>query len=130
MSGRDVARMVGAGRIAAGATLVIAPRLVTRAWLGADGDTAGAAVLARAMGIRDAVIGAIALHTLDNPQVGPRWQRTAALIDGVDLAATLAARRQVPATGVALAAVVASGAIVAELWAAGRLKAIAEPPAV
>jgi len=121
MTGRDVARVTNAGRIALGAALVLAPRRTARAWIGASADAAGVTAMARALGIRDAVLGAIALHTIDNPQVAPRWQRTLSLCDGVDLVATLAARRGLPRFGVASVAVLAGAAVGAQLWAAGQL---------
>ncbi|MGH2917114.1 MAG: hypothetical protein ACRDLS_00735 [Solirubrobacteraceae bacterium] len=121
MSPRDVARLIAAGRIAIGAALMVAPRLTTRLWLGDDADRAGTQVVARAMGVRDVVTGAIALHTLDHHDVGPRWQRTLAGVDAVDLGATLAARRELPRVGVAMVVAMASAGIGGQLWAAERL---------
>ena len=128
MTGRDVARLINSGRIGFGAALMLAPRRVGRGWIGASADAPGVTAIARALGVRDAVLGAIGLHTMDNPQVGPRWQRTLALCDVVDLVATLAARRGLPRVGVALVVLMATGATGAQLWAAGELaKATAEP---
>jgi hypothetical protein len=73
------------------------------------------------MGARDVVIGAIALHTLGNPQVAPRWQKAGAAVDGVDLAATLAARRELPRGGVALVVTMATFGVSGQLWAAAGL---------
>jgi hypothetical protein len=126
MSPSDLARLVAAGRIGLGGALLAVPGLALRGWIGADAERAGARVLARALGIRDVVIGAIALHTLGNPQVASRWQKTGAACDAVDLAATLAARRQLPSTGVALIVALAAPAIAAQLWVAGRLGAADE----
>jgi hypothetical protein len=109
---RDVARQYAAGRVALGAALVIAPRRLGRVWLGRDGAGTGSVAL-RALGARDIVLGGIALHTLDNPQVGPRWQRTCAAVDAVDLVATAAARPKLPPVGSALVmAMAAAGAAV------------------
>jgi hypothetical protein len=81
-------------------------------WLGRDGAGTGSVAL-RALGARDIVLGGIALHTLDNPQVGPRWQRTCAAVDAVDLVATAAARPKLPPVGSALVmAMAAAGAAV------------------
>jgi hypothetical protein len=99
---RDVARIYGAGRVAVGAALLIAPRALGRIWLGGPADTPAGAVALRALGLRDAVLGAMALHTLDHPEVAPRWQRTCAAVDAVDLAATAAARGALPRVGSAL----------------------------
>jgi hypothetical protein len=128
MTGRDVARVINTGRIALGAALMLAPRRTARGWIGADADAPGAMALARALGVRDAVLGAMGLHTMDNPQVAPRWQRTLALCDGVDLAATLAVRRSLPPVGVALTVVMAGVAAGAQLWAAGELGKIEPAP--
>src|SRR4051794_13049530 len=82
-------------------------------WLGPPGGTPAAGVVLRALGVRDLVLGAMALHTLDHPEVAPRWQRTCAAVDAVDLAATAAARAALPPVGSALVmAMAASGAAV------------------
>ncbi len=128
MSPRDVARLIAAGRIAIGAALMVAPRLSTRLWLGEDADRPGTQVVARAMGVRDVVTGAIALHTLGRPDVGARWQRTLAGVDAVDLAATLAARSELPRSGVALVVAMASFGVAGQLWAAQGLAEDATEP--
>ena len=113
MDPRDVARVYGAGRVAVGAALMLAPRALGRVWLGRPADTPAGAVAMRALGLRDAVLGAMALHTLDHPEVAPRWQRTCAAVDAVDLAATAAARDALPPVGSALVmAMAATGAAV------------------
>ncbi len=124
---RDVARLLAVGRIAIGAALVLAPRRAARGWIGPDAGSGGASVLGRALGIRDLVLGAMALHTLDHPDVAPRWQRTLAGIDAVDLLATVAARRELPRSGVALTVVMATAGSAGHAWAAGRLAAEPEP---
>ena len=130
MAPRDLARLIAAGRIAIGAGLVLAPRLSTRPWIGADAGRPGAKVLARAMGSRDLVIGAIALHTLGNAQVAPRWQKAGAAVDAVDLAATLAARRELPRGGVALVVAMATCGIAGQVWAAAGLAGAGESSAM
>jgi hypothetical protein len=122
MHPRTVARTIAIGRVAFGAAILIAPRLVGRAWVGQHADAPGATVLARGLGVRDVVLGMIALHTVDHPEVGPRWQRTLAACDLVDLASTLAVRESVPGPSLAVGTAVASGAAAAELWAAERLR--------
>jgi hypothetical protein len=111
MQPRDVASAYGAGRVAVGAALLLAPRPLGRIWLGRSAGTPGGAVALRALGARDLVLGAIALHTLDAPQIAPRWQYTCAAVDAVDLLATAAARPGLPRTGSALVmAIAAAGA--------------------
>jgi hypothetical protein len=118
---RDAARVYGAGRVAIGAALVVAPRLLGRIWLGAPAATPAGAVAMRALGARDVVLGGIAVHTLDHPDVAPRWQRTCAAVDAVDLAATVAARRSLPSLGSALVIGIAAAGAVTGAWLGGAL---------
>lgn len=103
-AGRDIA----VGRIISGLALLLAPGRISRAWVGELGP--GGEVLARCVGVRDLVLGGIALHTIDHPQVGPRWVATCALADAVDGAASLAARRSLPPLGAIGVPVLASTA--------------------
>jgi len=113
VNARDVARAYGGGRVALGAALLVAPRALGRMWLGRAGAGPAGSVAMRALGVRDLVLGAIALHTLGHPDVAPRWQRTCAAVDAVDLAATAAARPALPPVGSALVmAVAGTGAII------------------
>jgi hypothetical protein len=102
MSARDLARVYGAGRVVLGAALLVLPRPLGSIWLGRAGATPAGSVALRALGARDLVLGMIALHTIDHPEVAPRWQRTCAAVDAVDLAATAAARPALPRAGSAL----------------------------
>ncbi|HEX4106785.1 MAG TPA: hypothetical protein VHX88_01545 [Solirubrobacteraceae bacterium] len=120
---RLLAGAVAAGRVAIGAGLIAAPERVTRGWIGPDSERPSAHALARSLGVRDMVIGMIALHTLSHPEVGPRWQRTCAGVDAVDCAGTLLAARSLPARGVAATAVIATGAAAVQLWCARALAA-------
>jgi hypothetical protein len=117
----NVARGLALGRVAIGAALLVSPRLVGTSWIGEDAERDSAQVLGRALGVRDMAMGLIALHTAAHPQVGPRWQRTLAGCDAVDLTATLLARRSLPPRGVAAVGVIAGAAIAGELWAASQL---------
>ncbi|HEY0345646.1 MAG TPA: hypothetical protein VGC59_13410 [Solirubrobacteraceae bacterium] len=122
MSPREYARVLNVGRIALGLSLLLAPRLSARAWIGADAARPGTATVARAHGVRDAVLGVIALQTIDDPLYGPRCQRLAGLCDAVDLGATVAARRSLPPTG-ALVGLLAAAGLVGQLWVAAELAA-------
>ena len=128
MSPREYARAINVARIALGLSMLVAPRRSASAWIGADARRPGTAAVARAHGIRDAVIGVIALQTIDDPVLGPRCQRLAGVCDAVDLGATLAARRSLPPTGVLVGLLAAVG-LAGQLWVAGRLGAAAPPDA-
>jgi hypothetical protein len=90
-------RAIAAGRVLTGLALLVAPGRTSRAWIGDVGP--GGEVVTRCVGIRDLVMGGITLHTIDHPQVGPRWVATCALADAVDGAGSLAARRALPPVG-------------------------------
>jgi hypothetical protein len=122
MSPREIARVLNTGRIAVGLALAIAPRRAGRGWIGAEADGPGTQAVARANGIRDALLGALALHTLDNPQVAARYQATLAICDAVDLGATIAARRSLPWTGTFLVGGMAAAGMAGQLWVAARLR--------
>ena len=113
-------RVIAAGRIAAGVTLLVAPGRASRAWVGDLGP--GATTMARCVGIRDLIMGGIQLHTVDHPQVGPRWVATCALADAVDGVATLAARRALPTTGAVGVPAMGLGAAAAGLAASVVLR--------
>jgi hypothetical protein len=123
MAPREAARVLAAGRIAIGAGLLAAPRLTLGVWIGRDAAAGGVAALGRALGVREVVLGAVALHALDEPESGPRVLRMLAACDAVDAAATLAARRALPSGGLALVTAMASAGAAGQLWAAGRLAA-------
>jgi hypothetical protein len=123
MKPRDVARGVALGRVAFGVAMLVAPKRVAASWVGAaHAERPAVQALMRSIGIRDLVIGMIALHTVDHPEVGPRWQATCAAVDAVDLLATVAAASDLPAAGVAGTSLIAGGAAAAGLWCSRGLK--------
>jgi hypothetical protein len=98
---RLLARTLAAGRIILGLGLLAAPARVGAGWLGELAERPAVGALLRLIGARDLVLGAIALHTIDHPEVGPRWQATCAVVDSSDVLATLAARSDLPPAGAA-----------------------------
>jgi hypothetical protein len=116
-----MARGIAAGRVAIGVGLMAAPTPLSRGWLGAVAEEPGGQVAMRALGVRDAILGALTLHTLSHPEVGPRWVATCAVADAVDFAATLAARRSLPTQALGVV-VLAGGSAAAGFALAGALK--------
>ena len=96
MKPQDAVRALAIGRIALGVWLLLFPRFAGRFMLGDGADNAAASVAGRALGVRDAVIGGMVLHTLDHPQVSQRWVATCGAIDAVDFLACRAARDSIP----------------------------------
>ncbi|HEV7751974.1 MAG TPA: hypothetical protein VGO71_10550 [Baekduia sp.] len=110
MDARTVARIYAVGRAGLGAALLVAPSRLGRPWLGAVADEPGGQVALRGLGIRDLVLGGIALHVADRPGVGARTMLTCAIADGVDAGATLAARRHLPSGALGVAVLAGAGA--------------------
>ncbi len=123
MNAVRAAQALAVGRVAIGAALLLAPKAAGRPWIGDAAAQDSTQVVTRGLGARDMVMGLIALHTAAHPQVGPRWQRTLAGCDAVDLAATLLARRSLPRNGVLGTAALAGGAVAVEALVATRLAA-------
>lgn len=121
LSPLTLARGIAAGRLAIGVALVAAPTPASRGWLGATAEEPAGQVAMRALGIRDAILGAITLHTLSHPEVGPRWVATCAVADAVDFGATVAARRGLPPQAAGVIAL-AGGSAVAGFALARALK--------
>ena len=107
-----LARVLGAGRVALGVGLLVAPGRFGRPWVGAAADRPGGQVALRGLGARDVLLGFIALHLAGHGQVAGRAAHACALADGVDFAATLAARRDLPPSAGGVVAL-AGGAAVA-----------------
>ena len=129
MNPRDVGRAYGIGRAVFGAAMLLAPRLALRPFLGSAASEPAVGVAVRAAGVRDLVLGMMALHTLDHPEVAPRWQRTLGAIDAVDGLAVLAARDALPSAGVAAFVAIAAGGAATGAWVGGALASGATPPA-
>jgi hypothetical protein len=81
-------RQFGAGRVAVGAALMAKPDSAY-GWVGADADGRGAQVLAKALGIRDLVIGAGTAAKAGDPKAVRPWLLAGIASDFVDFAATL-----------------------------------------
>jgi hypothetical protein len=124
---RDVARGLNLGRAALGASMAVMPRQVARPWIGRDAGRPATAAVVRAHGIRDALLGVLALRAIDGADDGPRLLRALAVVDAVDLAVTYAARRALPRTSVPLIAALAGAAVAGQLCAA-RHVAAGPPP--
>jgi len=118
MDARSLARQLAVGRVAIGGALAVAPGLAARGWVGEVSGTPGAKALARGFGIRDVAIGAGALAALQSDGNVRDWLLAGAAADAADLAATLIARRDLPALGrVGIAAMAATGATLSLLAA-------------
>jgi hypothetical protein len=102
---------LSAGRIALGSALVAKPPLATSGWVGRDGSRPGGQVLARALGARDAALGAATLSAVHSGQpLGPLVIAGMAC-DATDLLATHAARSDLPKAAAPLIYALAGAAL-------------------
>ncbi len=104
-------RQSAASRIVLGGALVAKPDLMF-AWIGAEADGRGTKVAARALGIRDLVLGAGILAAVGDSRSLRTWLLAAAASDAMDFAASLAGP-DAPARKLVMA--VAGGATLANL---------------
>jgi hypothetical protein len=117
-----LSRVSAVGRLGVGAGLVARPRLVASAWVGDDAGRASSQVLARALGIRDLVIGAGTLGSTGDEQ--QRWLTAALVADATDLAVTLGAGSALPLRGRVLVSLAAgAGVAMGAAALAGRRRA-------
>jgi hypothetical protein len=105
---QSAARIFAAGRVLIGATLLAAPDFAAVPWVGEDARTDGARVIVRALGARDAALGAGTLAAAGDAAQLRRWLIASSASDAADFVATLAGPRSSARTAVlALAAVAA-----------------------
>lgn len=95
MNTHDLARLLGAGRIVLGATLVAAPG-VMRFLAGGAATEPGVRLITRAAGIRDLLVGWRTVQALGGGKPVATLLRDGAVADGVDLVACLIAFRHLP----------------------------------
>ena len=96
MEDRDLARMLGLGRVVLGATMVLAPRKSVRGYTGDEMQSFSAGMAMRGMGARDIALGMGLLVALDNDGEVPRWLEAGALADAGDFLSALANFRELP----------------------------------
>jgi hypothetical protein len=119
---RDLARLQALGRVAAGVALTAAPRMVAAAWIGgATARRPGVEVIAAALGARDLAIGAGTARAIGQGYGAAPWITAGVFADAVDLIATLRAREELPAIGVAGVAAMAGGSTLLGLWLRGQV---------
>lgn len=127
METRDLAVSLAGGRIAIAVISLLAPGLVGRTMTGPDAATGGTRLFARMVGARDLGIGLGLLLALDRGAPVRGWLEASAVVDGIDAAACLLARRHLR-TGVFPAAVgMATAGTLLSGWLAGELDSAHSP---
>jgi len=121
---RSAVTGIAVGRLLAGAGLLAQPGgALASGWVGAAEAERGATqLLFRSVGARDAGIALGTLAALRRGDALHPWVLGAALADGVDLVATVAARRHIPRAGLVAVGLIAAGTAAAELAIARALR--------
>jgi|1186.fasta_scaffold297028_2 hypothetical protein len=123
-----VVRLLATGlalnRCAFGIGYLVAPAETGRGWIGRVSRHPGTQVFTRALGARDLALGLGALRALwaGGDTEARAWMAAHALSDGVDLAATLAARRPLPRKGVRFASAMAGASTAVAVLGATALE--------
>ena len=115
---------MGLARVGAGAACLVAPKKTVAAWVSREtAAQPGVDLVARALGIRELILGAAILNSLARGGNGRAWLAAAALADVTDGAATLAARHQLRPARALLVTAVAAGSAAVGAHLAWRLDA-------
>ena len=109
---RTAARIHAVSRVVVGAALAAVPQRAARGWIGAAARDPRNGVLARAVGARDAALGAGLLLSLGDRDAVRPWLGACAVADAVDCAATLAVREELPSVARIAVPLVAAGSAV------------------
>lgn len=107
---RVTAGSVVALRIAYGVALIVAPRRLTRRWLGATVEDAPVQVALRALGAREALLHAGALIAVTRGAPLRPWLAASAAGDLTDVIATAIGRRRLPPSSTPATVAVGGGA--------------------
>jgi hypothetical protein len=119
---RALAATLAVNRVAFGLGYLWAPRATGRRWIGKVARDPAVGVLTRALGARDLVLGAGALFALaTRGRTARPWFAAHTVADGVDLAATIAARRRLPRDGYRFAVGMAGASTAIAALGAARL---------
>jgi hypothetical protein len=102
-------RLFAAGRLTYGSGLVASPGRFAGIWIGEDASRPATQVAVRALGVRDAAIGAGIVATADDSRRLRPWLVAAAASDLVDLVATVGAPAGSIPTSVRWATAVVAG---------------------
>ena len=121
MEERDLALTLARGRIAFGVASLLVPGLLARTMAG--GSEGGTRLFVRMVGARDLGLG-LGLHVaLDREEPTRGWLEASAVVDGIDAAAILLARRHLrPGVFPGTLGMAATGAVLSA-WLARQLGA-------
>ncbi len=124
---RLLVRALALNRVVFGIAYLVAPARTGRGWIGKAAEKEATRVFTRALGARDLALGVGALRALAGDDVAEAraWMAAHAVADGMDLAATVAARRRLPQSGFRFASAMAAGSTAVALLGVFGLRDLA-----
>jgi len=93
---RDLARLLGLGRMVIGATMLLMPRQAVKRYMGEEEPSWTAAMAMRGLGARDIALGTGLMVALEEDGDVARWLEAGAVSDAGDFLATLSNFRELP----------------------------------
>jgi hypothetical protein len=118
MQRTDLAVSLARARIAIGAVSLLAPELVGRTMTRRDRSDGGTPLFARMVGARDLGLGLGLLVALERGAPVRGWLEASAVVDGIDAAACLLARRHIRTSVLPAAVGLAAAAALLSAWLA------------
>jgi hypothetical protein len=118
---KDLARMLGLGRVVIGATMFLFPRKSVKAYMGESDPAFTSEMSVRGLGARDIALGTGLLLALDEDSDATRWLEAGALADAGDFLSALANFRELPGLRKLLWLITAGSATFLGLKLAGDL---------
>jgi hypothetical protein len=118
---REAARVLGLVRVAAGAVLLLAPRLGVRVWTGERDPSATTVLTARGMGGRDLALGIGLVTALEKGTPARGWLEAGIVADASDTVGALIASGELPFLRRLATLVTAAGAVLVGLRLAGSI---------
>ena len=117
---REMTRWYAYARVGIGATLFVAPRLLT-GWIGDDARRPGTRTITRCFAARDLLLGAGTLAAMADGTPLRRWLQASAASDAADVVASLLALGRIPTRKAVTAMVAAAGGAATGAHLAGRV---------
>jgi hypothetical protein len=118
----DLAVSLAFGRIAIGATSLVAPGLLACTMTGREGSGGGTRLFVRMVGARDLALGLGVLVALDRRAAVRGWLEVSAVVDGIDAVALVLARHQLRWAVFRAALGMATAGALLSAWLARRLE--------
>ena len=127
MEGRDLAVSLAGGRITIGVVSLLAPGAVAHTMTGRDGSEGATRLFARMVGARDLGLGLGLLAALNRGAPVRGWLEASAVVDGIDAAACLLARRHLRTSVFPAAVGLAAAGALLSAWLARELDPAQSP---